>query len=264
MNEKVTRTIGAARPMIALVGVGLLALAGCARGTLQNALGMGKRSPDEFSVVQRAPLVIPPDFNLRPPEPGAPRPQTGTTADQAQAKLFGQSSTPVTNGVAAGTEPDQMGSTAAEPASTATQATLNPALPASSLTQSVPNPALPASSMTQPTSNPSLPASSTVQPEPTAGEQALVAEAGGGTIDPHVRQQIAQENQQLAQVEQALFTRVMEWRQPSTLGATVDAPAEAERLRANKAAGQPPTAGDTPTVVQRRQSPLGELISKVF
>jgi hypothetical protein len=264
MNDNVTRTIGAARPMIALVGMSLLALAGCARGTVQEALGMGKRSPDEFSVVQRAPLIIPPDFNLRPPEPGAPRPQTGTTADQAQRTLFGQSSTPATNSVAAGAELDQTGSTAAEPASTAAQATSTPALPASSTTQAAAKVALPTSSMAQAAANPTLPASSLVQPEPTAGERALLADAGGATIDPQIRQQIAQENQQLAQVEQALFTRVMEWRQPSTLGATVDAPAEAERLRANKAKGQPPTAGDTPSVVERRQSPLGELISKVF
>jgi hypothetical protein len=31
--------------------------------------------PDEFEVVQRAPLTIPPDFDLRPPKPGSPRPQ---------------------------------------------------------------------------------------------------------------------------------------------------------------------------------------------
>ena len=56
----------------------------------------------------------------------------------------------------------------------------------------------------------------------------------------------------------------MKWREPSTLGATVDAPAEAERLRADRAKGEPPTAGDTPTVVERRQSPLGALVDKVF
>ena len=53
-------------------------------------------------------------------------------------------------------------------------------------------------------------------------------------------------------------------RQPSTLGATVDAPAEAQRLQANRAKGEPPTAGDTPAVVERRESPLGALVSKVF
>ena len=31
---------------------------------------MGKRSPDEFAVVRRAPLILPPDYGLRPPRPG--------------------------------------------------------------------------------------------------------------------------------------------------------------------------------------------------
>jgi hypothetical protein len=47
-------------------------------------LGLTKRSPDEFQVVSRAPLSMPPDFSLRPPTPGAPRPQEGTTREQAQ------------------------------------------------------------------------------------------------------------------------------------------------------------------------------------
>lgn len=33
----------------------LLGLGACGKGTVQNALGMGKRSPDEFRVVSRAP-----------------------------------------------------------------------------------------------------------------------------------------------------------------------------------------------------------------
>ena len=90
------------------------------------------------------------------------------------------------------------------------------------------------------------------------------SEAGGGAIDPDVRRRIAEENQSLAAVEEELFTRLLQWREPETLGATVDAPAEAERLLANRADGQPATAGDTPTVVQRRQSPLGALVEKVF
>ena len=53
-----------------LLMCGMTALAGCS-GSVQESLGLGKRQPDEFQVVRRAPLVLPPDFNLRPPEPGA-------------------------------------------------------------------------------------------------------------------------------------------------------------------------------------------------
>lgn len=52
-----------------------LSLAACGGGSLKDSLGYGKSAPDEFDVITKAPLVMPPDFALRPPEPGAPRPQ---------------------------------------------------------------------------------------------------------------------------------------------------------------------------------------------
>src|SRR5271165_4075833 len=60
-------------------------LSGCTDA--RRALGYEKAPPDEFAVVARAPLSQPPDFNLRPPAPGAPRPQEGTSSDQARAAL---------------------------------------------------------------------------------------------------------------------------------------------------------------------------------
>ncbi len=67
----------------------LIALGGCTEA--RQALGLTKQAPDEFQVVARAPLSLPPDYTLRPPEPGAPRPQEGTARDQAQAAVFGGS-----------------------------------------------------------------------------------------------------------------------------------------------------------------------------
>ena len=62
-------------------------LAGCG----SSLLGDRKR-PDEFAVARQAPLVIPPDFSMRPPQPGAPRPQdAGGPAQQALEALFGGS-----------------------------------------------------------------------------------------------------------------------------------------------------------------------------
>jgi hypothetical protein len=69
--------------ILALCGAAL-AVSGC--GSMRDAAGLTKRSPDEFAVSTKAPLVIPPDFNLRPPMPGAaPVNQTdpGTAAQQA-------------------------------------------------------------------------------------------------------------------------------------------------------------------------------------
>ena len=50
---------------------------------------LGRDRPDEFAVQRQAPLVVPPDFSLAPPEPGAPRPSEGTAAEQALDALFG-------------------------------------------------------------------------------------------------------------------------------------------------------------------------------
>ena len=49
-------------------------------GAMTAACGSGglldRNRPDEFAVQRQAPLVVPPDFNLQPPQPGAPRPST--------------------------------------------------------------------------------------------------------------------------------------------------------------------------------------------
>jgi hypothetical protein len=53
------------------------ALAAC--DSVNSALGLNKSSPDETQVTVFSPLVVPPDFNLRPPGPGVDRselPQT--------------------------------------------------------------------------------------------------------------------------------------------------------------------------------------------
>ena len=60
--------------------------AGC--GDLREAAGLTKKSPDEFAVTTKAPLVIPPDFNLRPPAPGAPPTNQSDPSTSAQTALF--------------------------------------------------------------------------------------------------------------------------------------------------------------------------------
>jgi hypothetical protein len=78
------------RPLISAAACGLmltLALSGCSE--VKRSLGFEKMPPDEFQVVQRAPLAMPPDFALRPPAPGAARPQDTTTREQARQALIG-------------------------------------------------------------------------------------------------------------------------------------------------------------------------------
>lgn len=52
------------------------------------ACGGGKNSPDEFAVVDRPPLVIPPEAELTPPRPGEPRAQTMDPGRRAFEALF--------------------------------------------------------------------------------------------------------------------------------------------------------------------------------
>jgi hypothetical protein len=97
-----------------------------------------------------------------------------------------------------------------------------------------------------------------------SGERALVAQATPTPVDPEIRRRISEENMQLAEVEQALFTRLVKWQQPQTLGTVIDPVAETERLRTNRLEGKPPTEGDSPVITQRRQSVLQGFLSEVF
>lgn len=57
----------------------------------KKAIGLEKTAPDEFVVVSRAPLTVPPDMqNLPKPNPGAVRPQEGSSTDQAAAAVLGR------------------------------------------------------------------------------------------------------------------------------------------------------------------------------
>ena len=65
-----------------------LALAGCGE-SVSRSLGLSRQAPDETRVVEQAPLEIPPDFDLRPPAPGAPRPQERAARDAAAELVLG-------------------------------------------------------------------------------------------------------------------------------------------------------------------------------
>lgn len=70
--------------LAAAAGAMILSLGACG-----GKKGMGASSLDEFAVARRAPLVVPPDFSLVPPKPGAPRPQEADSSTQALSALFG-------------------------------------------------------------------------------------------------------------------------------------------------------------------------------
>ena len=65
----------------------LLSLAACGGDDLTRTFGLSRDAPDEFQVTTRAPLSMPPDMTLRPPRPGATRPQEMSQRQQAEATL---------------------------------------------------------------------------------------------------------------------------------------------------------------------------------
>ncbi len=164
---------------IVLLGAGAAALSACS-SSLSETLGYGKEAPDEFAIVTKAPLVIPPDYSLRPPRPGAPSPRETAPSTLAQSALLG------------------------------------------------------AGSVGQTTSSPS------------AGELALLSNAGALNADPAVRDLIDDETRALKQKDERFLDEVLFWQKPSEPNRIVNATGEAQRLRENEALGRPVTEGDTP------------------
>jgi hypothetical protein len=72
--------------LVAGVALASLSLSGCT--DFRRAVGWDKVIPDEFAVVSRAPLAIPPDYTLRPPRLGAPRAQETAPVEQARQTVF--------------------------------------------------------------------------------------------------------------------------------------------------------------------------------
>ena len=185
---------------MSLVGLGLaVALGGCGN-QIRQALGMTKHSPDEFLTVAHAPLTLPPDYNLRPPQPGAPRPQEGTASEQAQTALYANN-----------------GGTALSTGSS------------------------------YDTSN---------EAAQSAGEVALLQNAGAAGIDPGIRAQIDTETAAQIERDQTLIERLVFWHNPEPYGLVVDPVAESKRLQENQALGKPVTEGETPVILTRRKGVL--------
>ncbi len=73
---------------VVLAGLVLMGLAGCS--SLRDTLGLSKSSgPDEFTVVTKAPLVLPPEFTLRPPDKDGRSPQQMQPRERAELAITG-------------------------------------------------------------------------------------------------------------------------------------------------------------------------------
>lgn len=90
----------------------LLSLSACT--TVKKELGVDRNSPDEFMVVKQAPLTMPPDYTLRPPQDqhdAAP----AAIADSAREALMGKSQDPAVKGSAETALLDKLGASSSNP-----------------------------------------------------------------------------------------------------------------------------------------------------
>jgi hypothetical protein len=69
--------------IVAAVLVASLSACGSRGGILNRG------APDEFQVSRAAPLVVPPDFALTPPQPGSPQAQAADSSTLALEAMFG-------------------------------------------------------------------------------------------------------------------------------------------------------------------------------
>jgi hypothetical protein len=241
-----------------------VALGGCSG--IRDSLGIGKHPPDEFQVVSRAPLSMPPDFNLRPPQPGVPRPQEGTARDQAQSAIFNAGAQPATGEAgapavsAAPTVPVQQDTldagaptlaTVNGPAASSTAAPAISTFSGSMAATPAPTPATPSAAPAPGAAAPQLAATTG---SVSSGEAALLQRSGAEKADPGIRQTVDLETKQIREADTSFIDRLIFWQKTPEPGVVVDPAKEQQRLQENAALGKPVTEGETPVIERKRRA----------
>jgi hypothetical protein len=106
------------RTLILCTALSTILLAGCGQG-VKKSLGLERNNPDEFAVIERAPLTLPPNYDLVAPQPGAPRPQEASSTNTARGLILrSETSAPKAQAGLSGAENallNKAGATSADP-----------------------------------------------------------------------------------------------------------------------------------------------------
>lgn len=237
-------------PITILVLTGI-ALAGCSGG-VQESLGLKKKAPDEFAVVRHAPLSLPPNFDLRPPKPGAVGVGREPQRDQARALLIDSNSTPRSGTQLAAAR--ARAELSATPASAAAVRAPKFAFHPGRIDQSIGDLAsynLHATRQTNVVLASSRGAAPQGRPSSTPldrGESALLANLGAANVDPDIRRKVDEESALLAEDDRNVVEQMMFWRKLNPPGVVVEAKGEQSRINENSALGKPVTDGKTPEI----------------
>lgn len=211
-------------------------LAACNGNDVSDTLGLNKEAPDEFVVVSRPPLVVPPEFDLKPPTPGAEPPHIQSTEAQARQVLLG--------GTAAGAAAIAADPTVAD----------KPGFGSESAVPSLDE------FMNQSADAPKVETAvdPVVSSDPLSSSAAnFLKQAGADSANENIRKELGEAKPPVKDTADSLYEELVS--DPSQ-EPTVDPGKESERLRSNKDAGKPVTEGDTPTHDDTPKS----VIDKVF
>ena len=88
-----------------------------------------------------------------------------------------------------------------------------------------------------------------------SSEQALIAKAGAGGIDPNIRSQVNRDTRTLAEQDKTWIDSLIFWQDKPIPGVIIDPEKEQQRLREAQASGKP-SSGATPTIERRKRGLL--------
>lgn len=188
--------------------------AACSSDGLNQTFGFGRNAPDEFAVVPRAPLTVPPGISLPPPTAGVSEFGIGSASQRGEAVIFGAQ----TGGVVIedGVEVEEVVTFQEEVVSI------------------------------------------------TPGESALLSQAGAGNVQPGIRVVVEEESRDLVVADDRFIDSIIFWQSQPEPGSVIDPEAEARRLAANQALGQPLNQGEVPVIQRRRRAPLEGVFDGLF
>jgi hypothetical protein len=190
----------------------MVVLSACSSTTVKDTLGITRKAPDEFRVVSRPPLYVPPEFNLQPPTNGVESASVIPADKQAQKLVLsaGKTSKKSDDGEVFNLKQGGV-DTAVIPVSSA-------------------------------------PLSKVGSEKISSSEQQFLKNIGAEKSDPKVRDALTQQviEKQEKQEDASwwdIFSATREKKDP-----LVNSKEEAARIKANKGAGKPVTEGATPEV----------------